>query len=124
MLSAKEFQYYVDQFDRVGSWEGGLNWYRVMDLDWLATPQLAGKQLLQTVWYAAGSEDMVVQMFGGEEKVTDMVNKVCIQKPQVMFLSGAGHWLQREMPGEVNSLVVSFLEHAARQQAVLLQSSL
>ena len=54
-LTALELEYYVEQFDKVGSWEGGLNWYRVMDHDWHSTAHLAGKRLQQqTVWFVGG----------------------------------------------------------------------
>ena len=68
-------------------------------------------------YYAAGSDDMVVQMFGGEEKIDAMISKVCVEHPTIHFLPGAGHWVQQEKPAAVNALLLKFLEQGARRCA-------
>ena len=40
-MSEEELEYVIGEFEENG-WNGGLNWYRVMDINYHATPQLAG----------------------------------------------------------------------------------
>ena len=40
-ISEEELEYVIGEFEENG-WNGGLNWYRVMDINFHATPQLAG----------------------------------------------------------------------------------
>jgi hypothetical protein len=56
----------IAEFEAAG-WNGGLNWYRVMDLNWHATPQLTGAPVVQPSLFIAGTQDMVLTMSGGQE---------------------------------------------------------
>ncbi len=56
-------------------------------------------------------------MFGGEEKITQMITNVCIQKPTIVFLPNVGHWFPQEKSAETNALLLTFLEHAAAKHA-------
>ncbi|KAL3923680.1 MAG: hypothetical protein SGPRY_004143, partial [Prymnesium sp.] len=47
-LPEADFEYLLSQYASKG-FEGGLNWYRVLDIDWHATPQLASRKLAQPV---------------------------------------------------------------------------
>ncbi|KAH8055373.1 10-hydroxy-9-(phosphonooxy)octadecanoate phosphatase [Aureococcus anophagefferens] len=66
-VTQAEVDYVVDEYERNG-WEGGLHWYKTMDPDWEATPQLTGdgRKLKVPAGFLAGTEDLVVDMFGGE----------------------------------------------------------
>jgi hypothetical protein len=70
---------FVGEFERTG-WNGGLNWYRAMDVSWHATPQLAGARVTQPCQFLAGTQDSVVTMGGGVEN---------IKKSLVHFLAAA-----------------------------------
>eukprot|EP00928_Gymnodinium_smaydae_P087259 TRINITY_DN71544_c0_g1_i1.p1 TRINITY_DN71544_c0_g1~~TRINITY_DN71544_c0_g1_i1.p1 ORF type:complete len:379 (-),score=70.10 TRINITY_DN71544_c0_g1_i1:35-1138(-) len=108
-ISQPELDYFVQEFQR-GGWDGGLNWYRVMDIDWLCTPQLKDRRVETPCAFVAGSKDMVINMFGGAENVEAALAKVCKARPVVKFLSGAGHWIQQERPQEVNTFLLDFLK--------------
>lgn len=45
-ISQEEFDYYVNDFEQHG-WNGGLSWYRVMDINVVSTPQMIGKKVTQ-----------------------------------------------------------------------------
>jgi len=112
-ISQGEVDYYVSEFERSG-WEGGLNWYRVLDLDWVVTPQLDGRRLEQPVAFIAGSRDPVLNMYGGVESLGSLFGRTCVRQPTVCLLEGAGHWIQQERPDAVNTLLFEFLtEHLA-----------
>lgn len=113
-LSEEELEYMVGEFKRTG-WDGGLNWYRVMDLDWIATPQLAGRKLAQPVAFLAGANDVVIQTFGGQAAVTSGLARVCHRLESVQFLHQTGHWIQQERPDEVNKALVDFLRRHCQE---------
>eukprot|EP00747_Dinoflagellata_sp_TGD_P208752 gnl/TRDRNA2_/TRDRNA2_82196_c0_seq1.p1 gnl/TRDRNA2_/TRDRNA2_82196_c0~~gnl/TRDRNA2_/TRDRNA2_82196_c0_seq1.p1 ORF type:complete len:359 (-),score=39.71 gnl/TRDRNA2_/TRDRNA2_82196_c0_seq1:53-1129(-) len=117
-ISKEEVDYYVAEFKRVG-WEGGLNWYRVMDIDWHATPQLHKRKVTQPVMFLAGGNDNVIKMSGGEESVRRYLPEICEQKPTIKIIDGAGHWIQQEKVKEVNEAMLAFVgEHRAKLSAV------
>ncbi|KAH8068891.1 10-hydroxy-9-(phosphonooxy)octadecanoate phosphatase [Aureococcus anophagefferens] len=106
-----EVDYVVDEYERNG-WEGGLHWYKTMDPDWEATPQLKGdgRKLKVPAGFLAGTEDLVVDMFGGVEKITADLKATCAANdPPITFLEGGGHWIQQERPGDVNEKLLELL---------------
>mmetsp|Transcript_87006 Transcript_87006/g.243957 ORF Transcript_87006/g.243957 Transcript_87006/m.243957 type:complete len:361 (+) Transcript_87006:100-1182(+) len=107
-ISESEVDYFVAEFERAG-WDGGMNWYRVLDMDWHATPELQGANLSQPVAFVAGLKDMVVNMYGGKDNIKKTLCKVCEQPPSLHFFDGAGHWIQQERPMEVNAILLEFL---------------
>ena len=111
-LDAADFEYFVAQFRRSG-FQGGLNWYSVMDFDWHATPQLEGRKLSQPVCFIAGSADPVLRWFGGPKGAAAQVSGACQLAPEFHFLD-AGHWVQQEKHAEVSAALLGFLAtHAA-----------
>ena len=97
------------EFERAG-WNGGLNWYRVMDEDWAAAEHLHGAKVKVPVAFLAGAADEVLSFFGGEEKVRAGVANVCELPPLLPpLVAGCGHWLQQEAPGVVNGYLAAFL---------------
>ena len=113
-ISEEEFSYYVTEFERHG-WEGGLNWYRVLDLNWHATPQLDGAKVAVPTAFVAGTKDIGVTMNGGTDKVRRTLAKVCALPVEITFLENAGHWIQQERAKEINELLVAFVrKHRSR----------
>lgn len=106
-MPADEFEALVASYVSAG-FEGGLNWYRVMDLDWHATPQLEGAKLTQPVAFIGGKSDMVLRWFGGPDGVRAVLPQVCERPPEAHFLEG-GHWIQQEAPARVSEILLGFL---------------
>ena len=75
-ITREEVDYFVKEFERAG-WNGGLNWYRVMNLTHEITPQLTEAKVPQPVTFIAGTKDNVIQMSGGLEKVKANLEKGC-----------------------------------------------
>lgn len=107
-LSEHDLDYFAQEFERRG-WNGGLNWYRVMDTDWHLTPHLSGQRVQQPVSFIAGSKDIVMVMLGGEENVRRRLNKSCADLRNFKIIPGAGHWIQQECSEDVNSFLLDFL---------------
>lgn len=66
-ITEPEFEYYVKDFEAHG-WNGGLCWYRVMDINAASTPQFVGAKAKQPCQFITGTQDVVVAMLGRDEK--------------------------------------------------------
>lgn len=106
-ISPEELDYVVGEFDSAG-WNGGLNWYRVMDVNWHATPQLAGAKLTQPTQFIAGTADSVITMSGGIDTIKKALGAFCLAGEPPVFVEGAGHWIQQEEPEAVNETLLAF----------------
>jgi len=105
-LTEADVAVYTRTFEQTG-FRGGLNWYRNMDRNWAMTPFLSGARILQPTLFIAGRADPVVDMTrasieGMETQVPNLKSKV--------LLPGAGHWVQQELPDQVNDLLLGFLK--------------
>ena len=107
-MAQEDFDYLLSTFAERG-FEGGLNWYRVMDHDWHATPHLDGAKLAQPIAFIGGLNDTITKWFGGPDHVRSTLKAVCAQEPAVHFLD-ASHWIQQEMHAEVSKIILSFLD--------------
>jgi pimeloyl-ACP methyl ester carboxylesterase len=117
-ISEEEVEYYVQEFARAG-WEGGMNWYRVLDMDWHITPQFGGAKVQIPVAFVAGTKDLVVAMNGGVEAIKSSLGAMCEQLETMKFVDGAGHWIQQECAAEVNVMMLEFMgRHQHRFTAV------
>ena len=106
------FTYVATEFETNG-WQGGLHWYKTLDPDWEATPHLNGdaRKLSMPAGFLAGTEDLVITMMGGRDKVTAGVKAAAgVNDPPITFLDGAGHWVQQERPTETNENILNFLQ--------------
>lgn len=102
------------RYERAG-WQGGLNWYAVLDLNWDLTPELAdGGKVTQPIAFIAGADDTVMSFYGGQDKVEALMDQTGEQCDFVKVFDGAGHWIQQELPDEVNELLLKFVgDHKA-----------
>jgi pimeloyl-ACP methyl ester carboxylesterase len=103
VLSAGEFDYYVNEFTRTG-FTGALNWYRNFDRNWeiLANPPAA--TIAVPALFIAGTNDPV-QGFTPRDRAREVVTGPYRE----VTLDGAGHWLQEEQANEVTAELLQFL---------------
>ena len=105
-LSEQELGVYVETFERTG-FTGGLNYYRNMDRNWELTPFLDGAKILQPTLFIAGDRDPVIEFT--HPAYERLATNIPHLKHSVL-LPGVGHWTQQERPGEVNRLLIEFLQ--------------
>jgi len=101
--TADELAVYVDAFERTG-FTGGLNWYRNIDRNWELTEPFADRRIEQPAMFLTGERDPVRKFMPAEAMhgwVTDMRAE--------RLIDGAGHWVQQELPDEVNAALLEFL---------------
>lgn len=88
-LPADEFEYYVQEYARTG-FEGGLNYYRVPDVNFAATPQLVDAKITQPVLFIAGEEDGVLSAFGGPKGSQKAIESWCCTLPSFIKMQDTG----------------------------------
>lgn len=102
VVDEEELRTYADTFARTG-FRGGVNWYRNIDANAAAHPEVGTRPLsLPTLmicaeWDPALRPDMAAGM---PSLCSDL---------EMHTVSRAGHWVQQEAPDEVNGLLVDWL---------------
>jgi pimeloyl-ACP methyl ester carboxylesterase len=102
-LTSEEFDHYVEAFTRTG-FTGALNWYRNFDRNWELSAEWAHRKIHAPALFIAGAVDPVLDM-APPDGMRDWV----IDLRGLLFVDGAGHWIQQERPNEVNHALVEFL---------------
>ncbi|WP_288759057.1 alpha/beta hydrolase [uncultured Brevundimonas sp.] len=104
-MDADHFRDYVDAFS-AGGFDGPLNWYRALDLNWTLTAFLQDQKIVAPALFMVGENDPVRRYAGRQEAtLKDWVPNLT----RMEVLPGAGHWIQQERAAEVNALLLDFL---------------
>ena len=104
-MTADHFAEYVTAFS-AGGFDGPMNWYRCLDLNWSLTAFLQGQKIVVPSAFVVGERDPVRHYAGQHEAgLTDCLTDL----RSMAVLPGAGHWIQQERPAEVNSGLLAFL---------------
>jgi pimeloyl-ACP methyl ester carboxylesterase len=104
-LTEADLDFYVAEIERTG-FRGGFNWYRnIKRLPGLLGPWV-GATLGQPSFYMGGSTDMIA---GNTPEAIETMQSALGDLRHCELIEGAGHWLQQERPGEVNTALVRFL---------------
>ena len=105
-MSQDHFQEYVDAFT-AGGFNGPLNWYRCLDLNWSLTAHLQDVRIRVPAAFMVGERDPVRHYAGAHEAgLKDWATDLRIQT----VVPGAGHWIQQERPEVVNAFLTGFLK--------------
>ncbi|KAL9259454.1 Epoxide hydrolase A-like protein [Drosera capensis] len=109
-LTEQDFAYYCKEFERTG-FAGGLNYYRVLNLNWEITAPWTGAQVQVPVKFIVGDVDLTYAMPG----VKDYIHKGGMKKDvpflqEVVILEGVGHFLQQEKPDEISKHIYDFFK--------------
>jgi pimeloyl-ACP methyl ester carboxylesterase len=103
-FSTKDLKAYTEAFSKPGALTGGINWYRAM----LRRP-LPPARLFPSI----GASTLVIwgerDHFLGKE-LTRGMKRHFTGKFRVRYLPGVSHWVQQEVPGRVNALLLNFLK--------------
>ncbi|HEY2715901.1 MAG TPA: alpha/beta hydrolase [Solirubrobacterales bacterium] len=98
----EEIAFYVDVYSRTG-FTGGLNWYRALRKDFeeaQGSDYVVDKPALLV--YAADDWFFPAVAYDGLDAFLPQIEQ--------HEIADAGHWLQQEKPGEVNALLVPWLQ--------------
>nr|WP_314432867.1 alpha/beta hydrolase [uncultured Brevundimonas sp.] len=108
-MSQDHFEEYVAAFE-AGGFDGPLNWYRAMDLNWSLTAFVQGRKISVPALFVVGADDPVRHYAGNAEAgLKDWVPNLT----RTVVVPGAGHWIQQERADEVNGLLLEFVSGLA-----------
>jgi pimeloyl-ACP methyl ester carboxylesterase len=110
-LSQADLDVYCDSFRRTG-FRHGLNWYRNIDRNWELLAPWQGAAVHQPALFIAGANDGVIRGPAGETALAQLSDTVPGLRRKVL-IEGAGHWIQRQRPTEVNTALLEFLHGLA-----------
>jgi len=102
LLSEEELRVYVATFTRTG-FTGGINWYRNMDRNWEATPELDGARIEVPSLMVTAEWDPVLRPEMAEP-MRELVSDLEIQR-----IAACGHWTPQEKPAELNAVMIDWL---------------
>lgn len=105
-LRDEDLAYFVETYKATG-FRGGLNWYRNIDRNWELSAAWDGMTIKQPALFIAGSEDGVIKGFGA--KLLEQLPTTVPGLKRTELIDGAGHWVQQERAGEVNTAISEFL---------------
>jgi pimeloyl-ACP methyl ester carboxylesterase len=105
-LSKEDLAVYVNEFRRAG-FRGGVNWYRNFERN--SERRESVNQVVRVpALMIAGSRDLVVAHLG-EENLRRRMKPVVPELKALVWIEGAGHWIQQERPAECNRALLAFL---------------
>jgi pimeloyl-ACP methyl ester carboxylesterase len=102
LLSAEELDHYATVFERTG-FRGGINWYRNIDANGAAHPEVGTTPLtLPTLMLCAEWDPALPPALAAN------MGSLCSDL-ELHTISRAGHWVNTECPDQVNELLVDWL---------------
>jgi pimeloyl-ACP methyl ester carboxylesterase len=110
-LPDRELSYYSGEYGRTG-FQGGLQWYRCNTSGAFTAEQetWSGRTIDVPSCFISGKQDWGNYQRPGAFEA--MQSTACTRMIGCHLIDGAGHWVQQEQPGEVNRLLIAFLQQA------------
>ncbi|HZZ49641.1 MAG TPA: alpha/beta hydrolase [Pseudonocardia sp.] len=103
--SEADVEFYVSELEHTG-FEGGLNYYRNVELDWELLEAYEGQQIRVPSLFIGGDRD--VATIWGKDAIA-LLPKTQSDLRGAHIIRDCGHWMQQEQPGQVNDLLLEFL---------------
>ncbi|KAK4418116.1 Epoxide hydrolase A [Sesamum alatum] len=108
-LSEDDVQYYATKFNQKG-FTGGLNYYRVMDLNWELTAAWTGVQIKVPVKFIVGDLDLTYNTPGVKEYIHNGgFGKQVPFLQELVIMEGVAHFLNQEKPEEISQHIYDFI---------------
>jgi pimeloyl-ACP methyl ester carboxylesterase len=102
LLSEEDVEHYVDAFTRTG-FRGGINWYRNIDNNAAAHPEVGAQPLDLPCLMLMADRDPALR----PEFAADMPDRC--SNLEMHLIEHAGHWVQREQAAAVNAHLCTWL---------------
>ena len=104
LLSKDDFEHYVAAFSRTG-FRGGINWYRNIDANAAAHPDVGVVPLSVPCLMLMADRDPALR----PEFAADMPERC--SNLEMHLIENAGHWVLREQAATVNKHLCTWLKH-------------
>ncbi|XP_038708940.1 epoxide hydrolase A-like [Tripterygium wilfordii] len=109
-LSQEDVDYYASKFDQKG-FNGGLNYYRALDLTWELTGPWTGLQVKVPTKFIVGDLDITYNIPGTKEFIHHGGFKKHVPFLQdVVVMEGVAHFVNQEKPDEINEHIYDFIQ--------------
>ncbi|XP_031375912.1 uncharacterized protein LOC116216024 [Punica granatum] len=109
-LSEEDINYYASKFSEKG-FTGGLNYYRVMNLNWELTAPFTGLQIKVPAKFMVGDLDITYNTPGTKEFIHNGGLKKHVPFLQeVVVMEGVAHFINQEKPEEVTAHIYDFIK--------------
>ncbi|XP_059623556.1 uncharacterized protein LOC132266644 [Cornus florida] len=106
-ITEEELQVYADKFQESG-FNGPLNYYRAMDLNWELLAPWQGSKITVPTKLIVGDKDIGFDCGGTKEYIQGDVFKSLVPNLEVVILDGH-HFIHQEKAQEVSDEILSFL---------------
>lgn len=105
-LSDGDLDVFAAEFARQGTFAGGINWYRCIDLNAELLAPFAGVRIEQPALFVGAEFDCI---FGQTPESVLATRSHIPHLREPVWIAGSGHWLQQERPAEVDAALLGFL---------------
>jgi pimeloyl-ACP methyl ester carboxylesterase len=105
-LTEEDLNVFTEEFERVGTFRYGLNWYRCIDRNASLMAPFAGLQLHQPALFIGADRDVI---FGQTRESVLATRRWVPGLREPIWIKDCGHWVQQEEPGQVNEALLGFL---------------
>ncbi|XP_037449431.1 epoxide hydrolase A-like [Triticum dicoccoides] len=113
-MTEEELGQYAEKFQKSG-FTGPLNYYRMMDTNWMLTAPWHGAKITVPAKFIGGEKDTGVQSFGIKHYIESGAFKFSVPDLEVAIIEGH-HYLQQEQAERVNSEILSFLDKLSGEE--------
>ncbi|XP_042475878.1 epoxide hydrolase A-like [Macadamia integrifolia] len=109
-FSEEDINYYASKFDAKG-FTGGLNYYRVMNLNWELMAPWTGVQVKVPVKFMVGDLDLTYNTPGAKKYIHGGGFKRDVPFLQdLVVMEGVGHFINEERPEEISTHILDFIQ--------------
>jgi pimeloyl-ACP methyl ester carboxylesterase len=105
-LTEEDLDTFTQEFERVGTFRHGVNWYRCIDRNAALMAPFAGLQLRQPALFIGASRDVI---FGQTRESVLATRRWVPNLREPIWIDDCGHWIQQEEPAQVNEALLGFL---------------
>lgn len=105
-LSDADLDVFVAEFEREGTFAGGLNWYRNIDRNAELLAPWAGRTIDQPALFIGAEHDVI---FGQTRESVAATQAHIPHLHEPVWIADSGHWLQQEEPDAVDAALLDFL---------------
>jgi pimeloyl-ACP methyl ester carboxylesterase len=105
-LSDADLDVFVEEFERQGTFAGGLNWYRNIDRSAELLAPWAGRTIDQPALFVGAEHDVI---FGQTREAVEATRAHIPHLHEPVWIADCGHWLQQEEPDAVDTALLDFL---------------
>jgi pimeloyl-ACP methyl ester carboxylesterase len=104
-LSTEDLDVFTAEFERKGTFRGGINWYRNIDANAALCAAFVGRRVDQPALFIGAEHDSIF----GQTRDSVEATRAAVPQLQQVWIDGSGHWVQQERPDEVNAALLTFL---------------